>query len=92
MAVSALLDDDFVEFGKSGRIYDKRLTVELLRDDDSDFVPEVRDFQIRPLSGEVVLVTYRSGRGELFDLRSSIWRLSGGKWRMTFHQGTAAAR
>jgi len=91
-AVSALLDDDFVEFGKSGRVYDKRLTVELLRDDDSDFMPEVRNFEIRPLSADVMLVTYRSGRGDMFDLRSSVWRLSGGKWRMTFHQGTAAPR
>jgi hypothetical protein len=91
-AVAALLDDDFVEFGKSGRVYDKRRTIELLRDDDSDFMPEVRDFQIRLLSADVVLVTYRSGRGDLFDLRSSIWRLSGGKWRMVFHQGTASTR
>jgi hypothetical protein len=58
----------------------------------SDFMPEVRDFQIQLLSPDVVLVTYRSGRGDLFDLRSSIWRLSGGKWRMIFHQGTASQR
>jgi len=90
LAVAALLDDDFIEFGKSGRVYDKRRTIELLRDDDSDFMPEVRDFQIRRLSANVVLVTYRSGRGDIFDLRSSIWRLSSGKWRMTFHQGTAS--
>ena len=90
-AVSDLLDDEFVEFGKSGLIYDKRLTVELLRDDDSDLIPEVRDFRIRALAPNVVLVTYRSGRGDLFALRSSIWRLCGGKWRMTFHQGTTAA-
>ena len=50
LAVAALLDDDFVEFGKSGRVYDKRRTIELLRDDDSDFMPEVRDFQIQLLS------------------------------------------
>jgi len=90
--VSALLDDDFVEFGKSGRTYDKQATVELLRGDDSDLVPEVRDFQVRQLAPNVVLVTYRSGRGEVFALRSSIWLLSAGNWRMTFHQGTDAAR
>ena len=90
-AVSDLLDDEFVEFGKSGRIYDKRLTVELLRDDDSDLIPEVRDFRIRALAPNVVLVTYLSGRDDLFALRSSIWRLRSGKWRMTFHQGTTAA-
>jgi len=91
-AVSALLDETFVEFGKSGRVYDKRLTIELLRTDDSDLTPEVRDFQVRPLSADVVLVTYRSGRGDVFALRSSIWRLSDGKWRMAFHQGTATPR
>lgn len=91
-AVAALLTDDFIEFGKSGRVYDKRRTVELLRGDDSDLVPEVRDFEMRVLAQDVVLVTYRSGRGDLFTLRSSIWLRSGGKWRMTFHQGTAAAR
>jgi hypothetical protein len=91
-AVSALLEDEFVEFGRSGRIYDKGLTVELLGADDSDFVPEVRDFRVRPLSAEIMLVTYRSGRGDVFALRSSIWRMSGGKWRMAFHQGTAVPR
>jgi hypothetical protein len=91
-AVAALLTDDFTEFGKSGRIYDKRRTVELLRGDDSDLVPEVRDFEMRVLAPDVVLVTYRSGRGDLYTLRSSIWLRRAGKWRMTFHQGTAAAR
>ena len=87
-AVAALLSDDFVEFGRSGRVYDKLRTVELLSGDDNELMPEVRDFQVRPLSHYVVLVTYRSG----FALRSSIWRLSAGKWRMAFHQGTATNR
>lgn len=91
-AVSALLDSDFIEFGKSGRVYDRQTTIQLLHADDSELLPEVRDFQVRPLSPDVVLVTYRSGRGDVFALRSSIWRLRGGTWRMTFHQGTAASR
>ena len=91
-AVAALLTDDFIEFGRSGRVYDKRRTVELPRGDDSDLVPEVRDFEMRVLAEDVVLVTYRSGRGDQFTLPSSIWLRSAGKWRMAFHQGTAAAR
>ena|SRR5437016_1219558 len=90
--VAALLTDDFVEFGRSGRAYDKLRTIELLSGDDNELMPEVRDFQLRSLSHNIVLVTYRSGRGEHFALRSSIWQLNGGKWRMTFHQGTATAR
>jgi len=91
-AVAALLTDDFVEFGRSGRVYDKLRTIELLSGDDNELRPEVRDFQVRSLSHNVVLVTYRSGRGDRFALRSSIWQLSEGKWRMTFHQGTATNR
>ena len=87
--VSALLDEEFVEFGRSGRVYDRQVTLELLAGDDSDLTPEVRDFRVRPLAANVVLVTYRSGRGDVFALRSSIWRLSDGRWRMTFHQATA---
>jgi hypothetical protein len=46
--------------------------VELLSGDDNELMPEMRDFQVRPLSPDIVLVTYRSGRGDHFALRSSI--------------------
>jgi hypothetical protein len=83
-AVSGLLTDDFIEFGKSGRIYDKSAILELLKNDDTDEPIEVRDFAARRLALFVVLLTDRTATA----LRSSVWIKSNGSWRMSFHQGT----
>jgi hypothetical protein len=46
------------------------------------------------LAPGVVLVTYNAVRQDeseeqlAYSLRSSIWRLSEGRWQMIFHQGT----
>jgi len=95
--VSDLLADDFLEFGKSGRVFNKQLTVDALageRLSGSDSVPQVADFSVTSLSSGVVLVTYRSIRvadeaPKSFEtLRSSIWKLGSERWQMVFHQGT----
>ncbi len=87
--VSALLEDEFVEYGSSGRIYDKRLTLEALATSPSASPKgTIVDFHARPLAPGVVLVAYRlveSERGE--SLRSSVWRLRDDRWRLAFHQG-----
>lgn len=88
-----LISDDFVEFGSSGYIYNKQDIIE-----DLPSSPQVKmtmlDFQLRVLSNDVVLTTYRivkypedSGEKK-YSLRSSIWRLHNDKWQMIFHQGT----
>lgn len=48
------------------------------------------NFEINPLSENVVLATYRvyDRTREHHTLRSSIWKLIDGKWQMFFHQGT----
>jgi hypothetical protein len=82
-----LLADDFFEFGSSGKVWNKKdavgggLSVRKMT---------ISDFEIYPLSEEVVLVTYRvkDETRMLNTLRSSIWKFSGGKWQMFFHQGT----
>ncbi len=87
--VAALLADDFVEFGSSGRVYDKAMIIELLaRDQDNAPPPTVNDLVVRFLTPEVALVTYRAVATKRETLRSSLWLLSRGRWRMTFHQGT----
>ncbi|TAV41549.1 GNAT family N-acetyltransferase [Rhizobium leguminosarum] len=96
-AVSARLADDFLEFGSSGRVYDKHLTINSLAHEvpsDRVTLPEVRDFTARIIAKDAVLVLYRSVRqadGDLAErttLRSSVWKLIDGRWRMAFHQGT----
>jgi hypothetical protein len=91
--IAKLLADDFVEFGSSGRIFDKIQVVEGLPH--SPTVPMViEDFQIKVLSLNVVLATYRvvrtnEPREEMKNsFRSSIWKYIDKRWQMVFHQGT----
>jgi hypothetical protein len=95
--VSALLSDDFVEFGSSGGVYNKHQVIEALEQEgppDPSIRISLVDFIARRLASDVILVTYRtiqeSGPGTTQEsrLRSSIWKLIEGRWQMVFHQGT----
>ncbi|GLS20892.1 hypothetical protein GCM10007874_39090 [Labrys miyagiensis] len=93
--LAALLHDGFVEFGRSGAVYDKAGVIAALAAETSE-PPGARlaqDFQIKPLSEAVALVTYVTirrieGAADLRSRRSSIWTLANGRWQMIFHQGT----
>jgi hypothetical protein len=93
-AVEALLAEGFVEFGASGRVYDRAEIIELLvseaEEDDGDLTSS--DYSLRPVSPDVVLLTYRTrrilGGNVRLCLRSSIWTHDGSRWKMLFHQGT----
>jgi hypothetical protein len=96
--VGRLLADDFIEFGSSGRVFDKAQIIEALGRETPD--PAIRivltDFSARQLAPAVMLVTYRTIRSgtsapQGYRLRSSIWKLMEGRWQMVFHQGTPAA-
>jgi hypothetical protein len=100
-AVSALLTDDFMEFGSSGKVYNKAAIIDALVQEapsDPAALPEVYDFTVKPITAEAVLVLYRSVRRpdgvtpEKQTLRSSIWKLIDGRWQMFFHQGTIVPR
>lgn len=84
---------DFCEFGRSGRIYTRQQM--FFGQDD---LPEIhatlplREFRVRPLSDDIVQVTYVSevlygGQLERGN-RSSIWRRCKAGWELCFHQGT----
>ena len=88
--VEDLLCDDFQEFGTSGRVYDKAEVMAALSDG-----PRVQlsasEFAVALLSPQLALVTYRAHRRSqppVASLRSSLWRLEEGRWRLRFHQGT----
>ena len=85
-ALTALIADDFFEFGASGKTWTapdvrKTLTNEAPRD-----VP-MEDFAVVRIATGVALVTYRS-RDPRHARRSSIWVRRQGRWQMVFHQGT----
>ena len=96
--VAALLADDFVEFGSSGRIWTKAATMSQLASERP--YPDVRrlvtDLDVRLLAEDVALVTYALRRlspqeADVSTLRSSVWTHADGRWRMSFHQGTVVA-
>jgi hypothetical protein len=93
--MAAFLADDFVEFGRSGRIYGK---VEILETAAQPFAGRLSllEFAAKALAPSVALVTYRSilrdaNGSERHSLRSSIWIRTEKGWRLVFHQGTPTA-
>ena len=95
--VGDLLSDDFIEFGSSGRVFNKQQVIEALEREgpaDSTIRLSLVDFIARGLASNVILVTYltiqEGGPGTRQDsrLRSTIWKLIEGRWQMVFHQGT----
>jgi hypothetical protein len=90
----ALLADDFIEFGSSGRIFDRAAVIASLSGQPG-FESRIDDFVVRALSPDVALTTYRlsvwstsEGKARV-TLRSSVWVHRAGRWLMVFHQGTS---
>ncbi|MBS8263756.1 DUF4440 domain-containing protein [Mesobacillus boroniphilus] len=83
-----LLADDFFEIGSSGRVLYKG---EVIAEDGIGIVKmKLSDFEIHPLSADIVLATYRifNEISNQHSLRSSVWKQNEGVWKMVFHQGT----
>jgi hypothetical protein len=91
-----ILADDFFEFGSSGGIYDKHVTLQTPPREIGAKFP-LPDFSARLLSSSVALATYQSilsGPDGTFRhaLRSSVWIRSDRGWRLIFHQETPIQR
>jgi len=93
--LNALLCDGFREFGASGKITDRAETVTSVTNSTEATDYKIDEYQIVHLGADHILATYRlqEQRGELvrMTLRSTVWKLVEGKWRMLFHQGTKQA-
>jgi hypothetical protein len=85
-----LIADDFVEFGSSGRIFNKSDVIASLPNEQSRNF-RAANFNHRLLCEGCVLLTYKlfEKNNKSTSLRSSIWlfRPSHG-WQIIFHQGT----
>lgn len=86
-----LLAQAFIEFGQSGRIYDRDEILAVAAVDFSTRLP-LPDFAVRMISDDVAVVTYRSevryGDELVRAHRSSVWRRGDTGWLLEFHQGT----
>lgn len=81
-----LLHRDFVEYGASGRVWDRAAMMAALADDPGGSGEGV-DFAPVQLADDVVLLTYRV-LGDTGSLRSSVWVRESSRWQVRFHQGT----
>jgi hypothetical protein len=92
--VASMLADDFIEFGASGRIFNKTSILEDLKNEPPRPASTLTDFATREISPTAILATYKATRrnlaGEITgqSLRSSLWIHLDGRWQITFHQGT----
>jgi hypothetical protein len=93
-AMGDLLDDDFMEIGSSGTIYADKGKIIASLQDSTPIHASMSDFQAKLLGPGIALTTYRLIKqdrevaGEKHSLRSSIWKLMDGRWKLVFHQGT----
>ena len=84
-----VLAPDFLEFGRSGRCYDKAATLAMA----GELIDaRLTRLTVTSLAPDVALVTYVSE--VVYDQvqrsnRSSLWVRHGSAWRLRFHQGTA---
>lgn len=95
--VEALLRDDFVEFGRSGKRFSKADILEALPAESQRTALVADRFDLKRVGVSAAVLTYRSadaradGSYEHFALRSSLWERSERGWQISFHQGTPVA-
>jgi len=88
-----LLDGEFRELGVSGTEWTRSAIIEALRGE-AFSERTISGFRVQRMAPDIALVTYRAHRGATHErpaadsLRSSLWRMRRGRWRMVFHQGT----
>jgi ribonuclease HI len=84
--LDALLHDDFMEVGKSGRLWTKETCIAALLAETDHPTTEITSFEVAPLdTTQTVMLARWTMPGVR---RSSIWVLTDSGWRMRYHQGT----
>lgn len=89
---AALLHPQVDEVGRSGRRYDCSALLRLLAESNPADRSGVQasGFSLHRLGPDIALLRYRSERVSGATERSSVWQRDEGRWRLRFHQGTAA--
>jgi ribonuclease HI len=85
-----LLHPDFMEIGSSGRVWTRDAMMMALEEDPGERT-ELEVLGADRIGTTSVLLTYRSYSRTGTTLRSSLWVLDSGQWRLRFHQGTPEA-
>lgn len=87
LLVGSLLHPEFQEIGASGKLWDRGEMIDALATDPSSDAAFVL-IDAKKISEDFVQVLYRTiGTGSQA-IRSSLWQLDNGAYRLRFHQGT----
>lgn len=92
-ALDALLDPEFTETGASGRRWTRTEILAALPAGAGPSPPgpdRIADHAMagRRLAADVVMLTFETDHEGRRARRVSLWRRSGGRWRLLYHQGT----
>lgn len=89
-AFDALVVPDFWEVGATGNVYDKDTIWAVVRRRVEADQPPLRteDGQVRRLSQDTWLLTYRLWQGARPTRRATVWRADPTGWVAVYHQGT----
>ncbi|HKU03113.1 MAG TPA: ribonuclease HI family protein [Arthrobacter sp.] len=87
---AVLLHPDFMEIGSSGRVWTRDAMMMALEEDPGERT-DIEILGAERIGAAAVLLTYRSFARSGTTLRSSLWVLDAGRWRLRFHQGTPEA-
>ncbi len=84
------IHDEFFEIGKSGQVFYKDKIIDYLNNLDSDRDIRIIDFKTKDLKNGLLMANYIADEKELGinTLRTSIWVIEDGDWKLLFHQGT----
>ena len=83
-----LLGEEFVEFGSNGVVYDRDSVISAMLLEEP-VAWSISSFKALALADGIALVTYvATKRGGDSSLRCSVWKRTGARWRIVFHQGT----
>jgi hypothetical protein len=88
--LAELLHPEYREFGVSGRIWDRDSSIAALMALDAPAPRPITTSRMKgvQLAPEVVHLTFDTESGAHRAHRSSLWRLTDGRWLLYFHQGT----
>ncbi|MBJ7459610.1 MAG: DUF4440 domain-containing protein [Thermoleophilaceae bacterium] len=97
--LEALITEDYIEVGGSGRIYSRERVIETVVDRYERNEPaveyDVDEFAVREIAPHAYLTTYTlsqpDGHETRVTRRSTIWTNATGEWQVVYHQGTVVA-
>lgn len=88
--LAELLHPEYREFGVSGKVWDRDSIIAALTARDAPAPRPITTSRMKGvrLAPDVVHLTFDTESGAKRAHRSSLWRLTGGRWLLYFHQGT----